>query len=124
MDPLSTFTTIIRNLSRPRAERAGPQGSSAPTRAVSTGVDPVARTGSELRERLRSRLAALGPTTREHRCEVFVETVLTSELSDATGADPQFSELVTRVARELAADSRISARLDQLLSELPTASHY
>lgn len=124
LDRLSPFTRLIRNLSRSRTERADdaalkPQGNGA--QADPQSVETAPQDTEDLRERLRSRMAPLVHATPERRCRAFVETVLLSELSETAGTDPHFAEIVGRVARELASDTRVSARLDELLVHLPKA---
>jgi hypothetical protein len=123
MDRLDPFTHIIRSLWRSRSEQAKP---AAPAPAVhseqpAAAPEATARSAVDLRERLGARMKPLVNSTPERRCEVFVETVLLWELSESAGADPRFAEIVGRVVRELRSDTRVSARLDELLTELPAA---
>lgn len=125
MDPLSSFTSLIRTLWRDRVAGSSPRAVAVGEQATQgRSADVVLATAGrdeDLRERLRARLAPLKTATSTRRCEAFVETVLLFELSDRIGTDPRFSELVTRVAQELSAEPRVGARLDELLTEL-TAS--
>jgi hypothetical protein len=117
MDPLSPFTNLIRSLWHSRMQRAGARTgqSEAPTTPPTDAVDATRRAHGELRDRM----AQLQQATPEHRCEVFVRTVLLCELGEKVAADPRFSELVTRVVSELRTDPRVATRLDELLLQLP-----
>jgi hypothetical protein len=125
MDPLSPFTSLIRSLWRSRTERVSVPAPAGGTHGGPGVAPPEAqrpRSEEDLREQLRMRLVPLANATPERRCQAFVETVLLSELSESAGTDPRFAEIVGRVVQELTADSRVSARLDELLAELPAAS--
>jgi hypothetical protein len=125
MDPLSPFTSLIRSLWRSRTERSNVPAPAAGMHGGPGVAPPEAqrpRSEEDLREQLRMRLVPLANATPERRCQAFVETVLLSELSESAGTDPRFAEIVGRVVQELTADSRVSARLDELLAELPAAS--
>ena len=125
MDRLGPFTGIIRSLWRARAEGATTTRAEESPRidaAAPEGPAPVERDSPDLREHLRKRLASLTKTTREGRRAAFVETVLLWELSDSASTDPHFVEVINRVTRELNSDPRVSARLDDLLTELSGTS--
>jgi hypothetical protein len=117
MDSLTPFTSLIRSLWRSR-QKVG-----TATEFVARG-SPVANTPAprrdqeDLRERLRNRLLPLTSAAPERRCQAFVETVLLFELSESAGTDPLFADLVGKIVRELTVDERISARLEELFTEL------
>jgi len=124
MDPLGPLTNVIRGLWRARTERTPSGLPSVPLLGERTGgyAEPTRqRTEEELRERLRLHLAPLASAAPQRRYQAFVETVLLWELNDDAGSDPRFAEVVSRVVTELTADSRVSARLDEVLANLASA---
>jgi hypothetical protein len=111
---------MIRSLWRSRAQKTagGAPTEPAAREPQNTNALQPPRGQDDLRERLRTRLQPLANAAPERRCEAFVETVLLFELRESAGHDPRFTDLVGKIVRELTVDPRVSARLDQLLTEL------
>jgi hypothetical protein len=117
MDPLRPFAMLIRSLwttksrSNRRAQRATTKASE-PQQGV-TGIEP----------RLRVRLSTLSQWHPARAREMFVETVLLSELGVELERDPGFQPLVQNVSAHLGSLPAISSRLDELLQALLQGQH-
>jgi len=121
LDPLRSLAELVRTLTRPKASSRGNTGAAAQRGADSPSTDRVSATespDSALRERLRLQLRAVGKEDPRRAREAFVATVLASELGDAISLDSGFSEIVSKVARQLGEDADTSRNLAQLFDEL------
>jgi hypothetical protein len=124
LDPLRSLAELVRTLTRPRAETRGNAGEAQRQRSASgdppvTGLPPTAVNAAEaLRERLRNRLRTVGTKDPRRAREAFVETVLAAELGDAVTLDPQMSEIVSKIARQLGEDAATSRDLALLFDDL------
>lgn len=117
VDPLRPFVTLIRSLSRHKAERA--DGTAAvDSDNAARGARKTDRPASDLRTRLRSRLGEVGVVDPDRARRTFVETVLLWQLGDELARDPAFGELVAKVADQLQADGTLRARLSELIAAL------
>jgi hypothetical protein len=121
MDPLKPFSSSIRALWERSANRTERNERSVNTSSanVSQGPAPIASASAlqTLHSRLRTRLANLQTWDAARARELFVESVVLSELGDAISADPAFTSLVERVGKQLGANHALSVRLDQLLQQ-------
>jgi len=112
MDPLRPFATLIRSLWSTNKSR-----STGPAQRIATPPSgPPALPGIE--PRLRIRLSTLSQWHPTRAREMFVETVLLSELGADLERDPDFQPLVRDVSAHLGSVPAISSRLDQLLQGL------
>jgi hypothetical protein len=119
MDPLKPFSSSIRTLWERSKQRLaeGERATSTNTAGVPQPTTPVAAAPppQPLQARLRTRLTSLQTWDATRARELFVESVVLSELGEALSTDPAFGSLVHRVSEQLATDSALSSRLDQLL---------
>ena len=120
VDPLGPFVTLIRSLSRRKAENAdGATGSTAVDgHTGARGAQKAARPPTDLRARLRSRLGEVGLVDPDRARRTFVETVLLWQLGDELARDPGFNDLVLKVADELQANRELRSRLSELIAAL------
>lgn len=119
MDPLRPFLSLIRSLStsNPTSKTAASR-QAAPTAAGSGPARPI-DASRPIEQRLQSQLAAAAhPWNARRAREIFVGEVLLHELGEQLAADPSFADLIQRISQQLDADSRLSARLDELLRQL------
>ncbi len=124
LDPLRSLAELVRTLTRSRADNRGkteetqrqraPGGDTQVGERFATPVNAV----EALRERLRTRLRAVGSGDRRRAREAFVETVLATELGDAVTLDPAMSEIVSKVAKQLGDDAATDRDLGLLFDEL------
>jgi hypothetical protein len=124
LDPLRSLAELVRTLTRPRAETRGTASETRPQQSMPEQGPvtdrPVAAVDAAdaLRERLRKRLRVVGTKDARRAREAFVETVLAAELGDAVTLDPQMSEIVGKIARQLGEDPATSRDLATLFEEL------
>jgi hypothetical protein len=124
LDPLRSLAELVRTLTRSRADGRGNASEAQRQRSTfeqSPVVDlpPSAVNAADaLRERLQKRLRAVGVKDPRRAREAFVETVLSAELGDAITLDPQMSEVVSKIARQLGDDPATNRDLAQLFEEL------
>lgn len=121
MDPLKPFGTLIRSVwdkSVRRSERR--ENSVSTTSADTSRASGVAESSAlnPVQSRLRARVSALAVWDEAQARELFVETVLLSELGNDLERDPAFAAMVRNIGRQLATDPALSRRLDVLLKEL------
>ena len=122
LDPLRSLAQLVRTLTRPRGEHGAtpetrPQGNTS-ERASSAEPNTAVNANEALRARLRQRLRAVGTLDKRRAREVFVETVLASELGDAVTLDPAMGEIIARVAEQLSADAATERDLGLLFDDL------
>jgi hypothetical protein len=122
LDPLRSLAELVRTLTRPRADTRGNAGETQRQRATPEQLTELPSTAiaaaDALRERLRNRLRVVGTKDARRAREAFVETVLASELGDSVTLDPQMSEIVSTIARQLGEDSATNRDLAALFEEL------
>jgi hypothetical protein len=124
LDPLRSLAELVRTLTRSRANSRGnteaTQRQRAPGGEAQVRDPTTASVGAAeaLRERLRTRLRAIGSGDRRRAREAFVETVLATELGDAITLDPAMSEIVSKVAQQLGDDVATDRDLGLLFDEL------
>lgn len=125
MDPLRPFAGLIRTLWKSTTpsttqKDALASASRSTEEAQSEAVAALGETA--LRTRIRARLTRIGLNDPRLAREVFVETVLTTELGENLLRDPGFTDMVKRVADHIAADARLGDRLHSLLCSLAEES--
>jgi hypothetical protein len=120
VDPLRPWVTLIRSLSRGKAEGAGKATGPALVDANTSahGAQKAARPVTDLRTRLRSRLGEVGIVDPDRARRTFVETVLLWHLGDELARDPAFGDLIVKVAGQLEADRDLRGRLSELIAAL------
>jgi hypothetical protein len=122
MDPLRPFAGLIRTLwkSTTRSTTQKDALASASTTSAEEAQSEAAAALGEttLRTQIRARLTRIGLNDPRLAREVFVETVLTSELGENLSRDPAFTDMVKRVAEHIATDARLGDRLHSLLRSL------
>jgi hypothetical protein len=122
MDPLRPFAGLIRSLwksntsATSRAESPAPPTTAGAEQPQGEAVEALAE--ATLRSRLRERIAQLGLADPRRAREAFVEVILSAELGEELSRDPAFSDVVKRVADEIAADSGLGTQLQSLLQAL------
>lgn len=116
LDPLRSLAELVRTLTRPRTERRN----DTPRTAARTAAEDAAPIGEAqaLREKLRQRIRQVGTSDRRRTREVFVETVLATELGERITLDPAMAEIVTKVAQQLGDDSSTDRDLRLLFDDL------
>jgi hypothetical protein len=121
VDSIRPFTTLIRALSRKKADAAS-STPETPTAGSDTRLhDPAGpRHHSNLESVLRSKLAAIGTLDSERARLTFVETILLFQLGEQLARDPAFSDVVTTVADQLQADEQVRGQLTKLIASLRT----
>jgi hypothetical protein len=121
-DPLRSLSELIRTLMRPRTERRGAatrtESSKSAREEGAAYQAPAVAGGDALREKLRERLKLVQVSDQARAREVFVETVLASELGDRVTLDPAMGEIVSRVARQLGEDASTAQDLQALIEDL------
>ena len=118
MDPLKPLTSLVRSLRASRKAAASQSQSQRPADGPAPdAVAPIASIDA-LHSRLRPRLAALPAWDRARARELFVESILLTELGDDLARDPGFTELIHQVSRHLGNEPEVSARLDHVLQDL------
>lgn len=70
-----------------------------------------------LHARIHARLGRFTNWDAARARDIFIESVLLSELGNEVANDPSFAEVVGKISRQLAVDSLLCARLDTLLKE-------
>jgi hypothetical protein len=127
MDPLKPFSSSIRALWESGAKRVDRTERATSTNSAGTPqmAEPVspAPPPQPLHARLRTRLASLPTWDALRARELFVESVILSELGETLAADPAFTSLIQRVSNQLGTDTVLSARLDQLLKNTCNGEH-
>ena len=122
MDPLRPFAGLIRTLwksTTPSTTQKDALASAATTSAEEAQSETAAALEeTTLRTQIRARLRRIGLNDPRLAREVFVETVLTTELGENLSRDPGFTDMVKRVAEHIAADARLEDRLHSLLRSL------
>jgi hypothetical protein len=123
MDPLRPFAGLIRTLwksTTASTARKDALASAATTSAEESPSETAAAALEEttLRTRIRTRLTRVGLNDPQLAREVFVETVLTTELGENLSQDPAFTDLVKRLAEHIAADTHLGDQLHSLLRSL------
>ena len=118
-DPIHPFVALIRSLARRKtdATEAATPTTAADTSTASHASVSAERPTASLRTRLRSRLAKVGPDPERAR-RTFVETILLWQLGDEVSHDPDFGDLVGKIAEQLHRDEQLGARLANLLAAL------
>jgi len=126
MDPLRPFAGLIRTLWKSTTPSTTQKDASAPASTANTeeaqSETAAALEESTLRTRMRARLTRIGLNDQRLAREVFVETVLTTELGENLSRDPAFTDMVKRVAEHIGADARLGERLHSLLRSLADES--
>ena len=126
MDPLRPFAGLIRTLwksTTPSTTQKDALASAATTSTEEAQSEAVAALGeATLRTQIRARLKRIGLNDPRLAREVFVETVLTTELGESLSRDPGFTDMVKRVADHIAADARLGDQLHSLLRSLAEES--
>lgn len=120
-DPLRPFTQAIHSLWRTRAGEKNNTASATPSPAAASTADrrpPAPAVSETLQSRLQARMLGLDTNDPRRLREAFVETVLLWEIGDHLAPDPGLSEVVSRVAEQLAVDPIVGDRLHQLLLQL------
>jgi hypothetical protein len=123
VDPLKPFSNLIRSAWERTAKRPEAAGN-APALNNRDAIRfnaPLQAPPDSLQSRVRARIAQQSPWNAANAREVFVETVLLSELGDDLAKDPSFADIVKKVSQQLASDGKLTARLDQLLRQLVSA---
>jgi hypothetical protein len=122
MDPLKPFGTLLRTAWLKKLRRTDKSERSENTafannaeRMIATAESPAV---NPVQARLRTRIASLGSWNTAQARELFVETILLSELGADLERDPEFAALVKNVGQQLATNPALSRRLDVLLKEL------
>jgi hypothetical protein len=122
MDPLRPFAGLIRTLWK--STTASTNQKDALTSASTTSAEEAqsetaaALAETTMRTQIRARLKLIGLNDPQLAREVFVETILTTELGENLSRDPGFTDMVKRLAEHIAADSRLGDRLHSLLRSL------
>jgi hypothetical protein len=116
LDPLRSLAELVRTLTRPRAESRGETRPGA--KAPPSGNTPALSEAQVLREKLRQRIRLVGTADRRRTREVFVETVLATELGDRITLDPAMADIVSKVAQQLGNDARTDRDLGLLFEDL------
>jgi hypothetical protein len=122
MDPIKPFAGLIRTLWK--STTASTTQKDALASASTTGADEAqsetaaALEATTLRTQIRARLTRIGLNDPRLAREVFVETVLISELGENLSRDPGLTDMVKLVAEHIAADARLGDRLHSLLRSL------
>jgi hypothetical protein len=122
MDPVKPFAGLIRTLWK--STTASTTQKDALGSAATTGADEAqsetaaALAATTLRTQIRARLTRIGLNDPRLAREVFVETVLISELGENLSRDPGLTDMVKLVAEHIAADARLGDRLHSLLRSL------
>ncbi len=116
LDPLRSLAELVRTLTRPRTQSRG----DTRTGTKSTPSEDAAPIGEAqaLREKLRQRIRLVGTADRRRTREVFVETVLATELGERITLDPAMAEIVSKVAQQLGEDSSTDRDLRLLFEDL------
>jgi hypothetical protein len=122
MDPLRPFAGLIRTLWKSTTASTTQKdalGSASTTGAEEAQSETAAALGeTTLRTQIRARLTRIGLNDPRLAREVFVETVLTTELGENLARDPGFTDMVKLVAEHIEADARLGDRLNSLLRSL------
>ena len=126
MDPLRPFAGLIRTLwkstTRSTTQKDALAAASTTNTEESQSETAAALEESTLRTHIRARLTRIGLNDPRLAREVFVETVLTTELGENLSRDPAFTDMVKRVAEHIGADARLGERLHSLLRSLADES--
>lgn len=126
MDPLRPFAGLIRTLwkstTRSTTQKDALAAASTTNTEESQSETAAALEESTLRTQIRARLTRIGLNDPRLAREVFVETVLTTELGENLSRDPAFTDMVKRVAEHIGADARLGERLHSLLRSLADES--
>jgi hypothetical protein len=126
MDPLRPFAGLIRTLWKSSTPSTTQKDALAPASTANTeeaqSETAAALEESTLRTQIRARLRRIGLNDPRLAREVFVETVLTTELGENLSRDPAFTDMVKRVAEHIGADTRLGERLHSLLRSLADES--
>ena len=121
LDPLRSLAELVRTLTRSRTQARGGAGTTSAAGKDKTPLDRNSTPSSPdevLRERLRIQIRAVGKGDPRRAREAFVATVLAAELGDTISLDSGFSEIVSKVARQLGDDAATNRDLAQLFDEL------
>ena len=122
MDPLRPFAGLIRTLwkstTASTAQKDALASASTTNAEEAQSETAAALEEATLRTQIRARLTRIGLNDPRLACEVFVETVLITELGENLSRDPGFTDMVQRVAEHIAADARLGDRLHSLLRSL------
>jgi len=122
VDPLKPFAGLIRTLwksTTPSTTQKDALASASTTRVEEAQSETAAALEeTTLRAQIRARLKRIGLNDPRLAREMFVETVLTSELGENLSRDPVFTDMVKRLAEHIAADDRLGDRLHSLLRSL------
>jgi hypothetical protein len=122
MDPLRPFTGLIRTLWKSTANSTTQKdalGSASTTSAEEAQSEAAAAVqANSLQTQIRARLKRIGLNDPRLAREVFVETVLATELGENLSRDPGFTDMVKLVAEHIGADARLGDRLHTLLRSL------
>lgn len=120
MDPLRPFASLIRSLRSARKDRLAPETSSSTSSGAASAISGSAEAPSlrPVHARLQARLSTLTQWNPVQAREIFVECILMEELGAGLERDPGFAELVRKVGDQLASETAVSSRLDELLRSL------
>jgi hypothetical protein len=122
MDPLRPFAGLIRSVWKSTTASTTQKDALASASATSAeeaqSETAAALEETTLRTRIRARLMRIGLNDPRLAREVFVETVLTTELGENLSRDPGFTDMVKLVAEHIAADARLGDRLHSQLRSL------
>lgn len=118
VDSIRPFVSLIRTLSRKKAEATG--GVAEPNVTGNNTANDAAEPDRnlQLEARLRLRLAEVEGANPEKARQAFVETVLLSQLGEDLARDPAFAEVVAKVSDQLDTDAQTRAQLADLIASL------
>jgi hypothetical protein len=122
VDPLKPFNSIVRSVwdrTVQRTDRTEKVGATA--KGASDAQSPALGESAPIQtvqERIRARLAQQGSWDSHQIRELFVESVLLSELGAELIKDPGFGQIVAKISGQLNSHPELSARLDALLKEM------
>jgi DNA-binding transcriptional regulator YbjK len=120
MDPLRPFTSLVDSLWRTRTDKIAAEKTQEVGEPQTDPATPPAikQVQESLETRLRQRIRQRGSLNADLARDVFVETVLAWEIGEHVIRTPGFEEITHQVSSQIAADPQLSDRLNELLREL------
>ena len=120
MDPLKPFNSIVRSIWTRETRRtdAAEKNIAQPSQTEELRSVDESRPVLPLTSQLRTRIQQIGPWDGKRAREIFVESILLSELGIDLARDPSFGGVVQKISRQLESDAALTLRLDTLLREM------